>query len=130
MMRQPTTTAVAYAWWRAALRDPSTPRHDGEPQAGFYQTRMVRGGPFVAVRIWLEQETDENGELVADEKLRAELNGERRDPAAIWTFCRPISRAAYDALAGLKSTVPFMAATRAAIDITETAIGPRKNTHG
>jgi hypothetical protein len=85
-MRCPTPMDKQLAWHRNAL--------DGfrkivaaalEPQCGFYKRRLVHGGPFVPARIWLEQEVDpDTGELVADEVLRCEVNGQRCDPIEQW----------------------------------------------
>ncbi len=125
MIRQPTPEAEAYRWWRRALVDASTPRHDGDPQPGFYKRRMVKGGPWVPVEIRLEQEIDpETGELAADEYLAAEQLGASQDPVWIWTYLRPIPRDEYDALVSQHRDLDLMAATHAPIDLSQTAILP------
>lgn len=125
MIRQPTPEAEAYRWWRQALVDASTPRHDGEPQPGFYKRRMVKGGPWVPVEIRLEQEIDpETGELVADEYLAAEQLGWSQDPVRIWTHLRPIPRDEYDDLLERHRAEDRMAATHVAFDVSETPILP------
>lgn len=99
MIRQPTSPAQAYAWWNRARRDPSVPRHEGEPECGFYRTRRGKGGPWVPCSIRLHQEIDrETGELTAPETFVCEVQGEERDPYQIWTHLRPISRREYRSL--------------------------------
>lgn len=93
-MRQPTPIAGTLAWHRAALAGENPPIHDSEPEAGFFQMRLVRGGPWVPVRIWLHQVIDgETGELVQDERLAATVDGRPADPCQIWTRCaaHPVS---------------------------------------
>lgn len=73
--------------------------HEGEPQCGWFRTRLVKNGPFVSARIWCEQEIDpETGELCCDEVLRCEVGGERRNPARAWTFLTAIPIEDYEAL--------------------------------
>lgn len=125
MMRQPTPESELYAWWRAAVADLSTPRHDGEPHCGFYKMRMVKGGPFVPATIVMLQKTDpDTGELTEDEVLAADQNGKITDPVRIWSYCRAISREEYDALTESHRTINVMAATHAPVDLSTTAILP------
>lgn len=124
-MRQPTPEDQSLAWWRDAVTFGETSRHDGEPQAGWFKRRMVKGGPWVPVRIWLHQSIDpETGELDEPEILMAEQNGWTINPATIWTHLRPIGRDEYEALTERHRTMPDMAATHAAIDLAATPIGP------
>jgi hypothetical protein len=85
-MRSPTPRDCSLTWWRDALTGfGSIVAKALEPQCGFYKRRLVHGGPFVPVRIYLEQEIDEaTGELMADEVMRCEVNGERADPVEQW----------------------------------------------
>lgn len=122
MIRQPTPRADQYAWWQRTVSGERVPRIEDEPQCGFYKRRMVRGGPFVPVEIWLEQQIDpETGELVADERLRALVNGENRDPVNVWPYCRAISVEEYDGLTGAHASIPDMAATHVAVDLGQMA---------
>lgn len=122
MIRQPTPRAAQYAFWQRAVAGERVPRHEDEPQPGFYKRRYVRGGPFVPVEIWLEQEIDpETGELTADEVLRAICNAERCNPLTVWPYCRPIPLTEYDALTGARDTITDMAATHVAIDLGQMA---------
>ncbi|KHQ51133.1 hypothetical protein [Mameliella alba] len=126
MIRQPTRLSVAYAWWRQALADPRTPRHDADPQCGYYARRAVKNGPLLPVRVYLDQEIDpETGELADDEVIRGEELGRSIDPARIWTHLKPITVARYDALVAEHRTNARMAATNISYDVTETPMRPR-----
>ena len=50
------------------------------PVVGMWRIRIVRGGPWVPVKIWDEAETDEAGDLLEDEKLMCHVNGTKRNP--------------------------------------------------
>ena len=108
-MRSPTPESQSLAWWTRALEyherngsmrgcDAAGVRITDEPQPGFYRRRLVRNGPWVAARIWLEAETDEDGSLASDEVLKCEVGGKARDPADQWTYLasHPIPREEYD----------------------------------
>ena len=124
-MRRPSSISQLYAWHRAALAGDAPPQHDGIPEAGWYRTRLVRGGPWVPVEIRVEREIDiTTGELAAPERLVCEVDGMRRNPASIWTNLQPISRADFDALSARREAIPAMAATMARLDLTEKAIRP------
>lgn len=125
MIRQPTPEADTLEWWRTALFDPRTPRHDGEPQCGFYTRRHFKGGPLVPVRVYLHQVTDpETGELTEPEEIRAEENGWPVDPVTAWTHLRPVPRDIFDALLEEHRTNPRMAATHAKLDLAATPMRP------
>ncbi|OJH45162.1 hypothetical protein [Paracoccus sp. SM22M-07] len=118
MIRQPTPEAVALDFWRRTVAGERVARFEDEPQPGFYKRRMVRGGPFVPVEIWIEQDIDpETGELTAPEELRAICNAQPCNPVTVWPYCRAISAADYDALTGTRETIPDMAATHVALDL-------------
>ncbi len=121
-MRQPTTKEAQYDWWSRTVSGERVPMFETAPQCGFYKRRMVRGGPFVPVQIWLDQEVDpETGELVADEALRAICNGQPCDPVQIWPYARAISAEEYDALTCAHASLPDMAATHVAVDLGQMA---------
>lgn len=122
MIRQPTPREAQYAWWNRTISGERAPRLEDEPQPGFYKRRFVRGGPFVPVEIFLEQVTDpETGELAEDERLRALVNGERRDPVSVWPYCRAITVDEYDGLTGAHAQIPDMAATHVAVSLVQMA---------
>ncbi|MGN7869586.1 hypothetical protein [Paracoccus sp. 22332] len=125
MIRRPTTEAEAYRWWRETLAGLRPARHEDDPQCGFYKTRIVRGGPWVGVAVWLEQSIDpETGDLTEPETLAAICNGQPKRPAWIhrnWTYFRPITSEDYDALIGVQSRIEEMAATHARLDLAAMA---------
>lgn len=73
-----------------------------EPIAGFYRAKLVRGGPWVAVRIWhgppLDPDTGE--ELDRSWRWQAERNGEPCEVWRVWPYCagEPIDKAEHDYL--------------------------------
>lgn len=101
-MRKPSTDASLLTWHQQALADkalrlPLEVDYES-PQPGWYLGRMVRGGPFVPCRIYLEQDVDdETGELLGDEVLKCEMNGRERDVHEqwLWLYDEPITEAAY-----------------------------------
>lgn len=66
-----------------------------QPRPGFYRRRLVKGGPFVAVRIFVPCPLDPwTGEpLDRPRVLSATVAGEPADPWRTWTYCaaEPIS---------------------------------------
>ena len=126
MIRQPTPVSRLYAWHRAALAGKPVTIHEGEPQCGWFKTRMVKGGPLGPASITIQRDVDENGELASDERLVCEVNGERRDPVKAWlSLCKnPISRAEYLDLQDLQRRHPEMAATHAPIRLRAGQIRP------
>ena len=103
MMREPSTNAIALAWYWRALNDKALhlqPEIDySEPCCGWFETRLKSGGPFVAARIWLEQEVCEvTGELLSDEVLLCEINGQSFDPVDGWerVSSHPITQAKFN----------------------------------
>ncbi len=102
-MRKPTPTADLYAWHRAALAGDEPEIHPGDPQCGWFELRLVRGGPLVGCRIFVEREIDpDTGELLCDERLVCEV-GTRRitdfidiDDQFSWLSRHPISEELYD----------------------------------
>lgn len=85
----------AWAWWQAALKDPSKiggkelPVHDSDPRQGYFRVRYGKDKPFEPVAIW----KDEDGNWLAYRSGR-EVNAE-----GIWTSCcrNPVSYDAYTA---------------------------------
>lgn len=102
-MRQPTHHDELFGWWTVALAggDPET---TADPMPGFYKRRLVRGGPWVPARIWCVQDIcPDTGELLSDEFLQAECNGEWADPDDVWTWlcANPISEQEFKYLTAL-----------------------------
>ena len=122
MIRQPSTKAALYDFWRRSVAGERVPRIEDEPQCGFYRMRKTRGGPFVPVEIEMIQEIDPaTGELTADERLAAYENGRPVDPVRVWPYCRPISAAEYDGLTGARASIPDMADEKNALDLSHMA---------
>ncbi len=88
------------AWWRAALAGDRPPITE-DPEEGFYKRRLVKGGPWVPVQIWIEAERDESGDLLSDEVVRCTVDGQLVDVHSHWTYCAgsPISESEFDYLA-------------------------------
>lgn len=87
------------AWWRAAVAGDRPPITE-DPEEGFYKRRLVKGGPWVPVQIWIEAERDEAGDLMSDEVVRCTVDGRLADVESHWTYCAgsPISEAEFDYL--------------------------------
>lgn len=118
MIRQPTPLSVSLAWWREALALPAYERVGipDQPHAGFFQRRLVKGGPFVPARIWLHQDIGDDGELLDDEVLRCEINGEPADADEAWSYLcsAPISEAQFNYMTARGQWASFYAPTEAA----------------
>lgn len=97
-IRQPTSIHVAEAWYRAWLAGEDPAIHEGEPQPGYFKIRKWAKGPWLPVRIWLDQVCDEDGDLAEPERLRCMAGGEEKDPSQVWTYLTPITKAEYDEL--------------------------------
>lgn len=69
------------------------------PQPGYYKRKLVKGGPFVAVKVWMnEPDVDAAGDLMDDEGLMMLIEGERVNPDDNWSWCmgNAIDKAEYD----------------------------------
>jgi hypothetical protein len=108
-MRTPTEIDDALAWHRRAMLDIShglMPEVNPSPECGWFKTRLVRGGPWVAAKIWLEAETDaKTGELMGPEEMRCEVNGGYKDAGEWWDRLagHPISEKDYQYLVDLRN---------------------------
>lgn len=127
MIRQPSTFSQLYAWHRKAVACQQPDTHDGLPEAGWFKRRLIKGGPWVPVRIYLEQDIDvETGELASDEVLRIEVEGlDAGDPASHWTYLRPISRAQFEHLMDYRLRDTRMLDARQPIDLSEQPTFPQ-----
>lgn len=122
-MRQPSPAAELYAWHRAAVAGEAPPIHDGLPECGWFKRRLVKGGPWVPVRIFVRREIDmDTGELLGPEILVADVDGKLDDPARHWTYLTPIARSEYEALLYRQSIVPGMADSQKPLDLTKEPI--------
>ena len=124
MMRTPTPQADIYRWHWKAMNGLEPEIHEIEPEAGWFRMRLIKGGPFVPVEIWVDQVIDaETGELAEDEWLLCTVNGTMRNPLSVWTQCRPISKDEFDAMKrgeiGAGSSDPMQK-----VNLMKKAIGP------
>lgn len=73
-----------------------------DPLPGYYRRKLVKGGVWVPVHIWIEDgdRCPETCALMSDQIIRCTLAGEAADPFAEWLHCcdQPISRAEHDYL--------------------------------
>lgn len=92
------------AWWRSALAGESPPITEN-PEPGFFKRRLVKGGPWVPVAIWIEAERDEAGDLLSDEVVKCTVDGRLVDVDSHWTYCAgsPITEAEFDYLSRVSS---------------------------
>ncbi len=125
MIRQPSTREALLAWHTAELNGERPPRHDGDPQCGWYKMRMVKHGPWVPAMIWCDRDIDdETGELTRDEVFRGAVNGLKKDPVKIWTYLRAISREDYDKLVEYRLYNSSMMDERKPIDLSSQPTPP------
>lgn len=104
MIRRPTPPEVFLAWHRAAIAGKAEANFIDHPECGWFKRKLVKGGPFVAARIWLRQDVDEAGELLDDEVMLCEVNGENADPHDQWNWLagNPIPESEFQYLMGLR----------------------------
>lgn len=97
MRRQPSDRVAAWAFWRGVLAGEIT-SVPMEPQCGFY--RMKVNGRSVPVSIDLEQQTDDAGDLIADEAMVCLVNGRPWRADDVWDRCagNPITEEEFDRL--------------------------------
>jgi hypothetical protein len=127
MIRRPSSFARLHDWHRRAVAGEAVATHDGLPHAGWYKRKLVKGGPWVPVRIYVERETcPETGDLTAPERLAMEVEGIRsdRDPADDFTWLTPISRSEYDWLMDARLRDTRFADSRAPIDLSDKPTPP------
>lgn len=126
MIRKPTPAGVALKWYFDAISGKPVSTHDGIAQCGWFKRRMIKNGPWVPVRIYLDRDIDPlTGELTRDEVMRIEVEGiERENPAEHWTYLTPISKAEFDHLMDFRLRDPRMLDARAPINLAEAPTPP------
>lgn len=139
-MRRPSTRMELWAYWTQAtggavshplaLRRLAA-RHDEDPEVGYYRTRMVRGGPWVPVEVRCLQPIGPDGLLIADEEMRARIDGEEFGAGWLerrWLFLRPISRSAFAELTAMRGRSDgvgdLMRATNARVNLSLEPVRP------
>jgi len=89
------------------------------PQPGFFRTRKVSKGDWLPVRVWIEdgERDPDTGELLSDQVMRCEIDGERADPfegdrktdrastMPRYLFFRPIPEAEFNYLTAYRAHV-------------------------
>lgn len=103
-MRKPTPREKLYRWHTDAV----TAKQFGleveinpdEPQCGWFKRRLVKGGVFVPARVWMHQPVDQDGELVGEEVLQCETDGQCRDANDQWSWLadNPITESEFNFL--------------------------------
>ena len=89
---------AAFEWHEEELLFPSQTIPEA-PQCGFYERRLVQGGPFVPVAIYREPERcPVTGNQTGKEVLRCSVGGRASDPMREWPkVCRrPVTRQHFD----------------------------------
>ena len=75
----------------------SEPRVIDQPQPGFYFTKLVKNGPRVPARIWIEAERhgprDDAGKYLVREVIRCKVGDDLIDAMQAWPSLRPITEA-------------------------------------
>jgi hypothetical protein len=84
--------------WERMLKGERVPIQLNDPMPGYYERRLVKGGPMVACRIWIEEERDELNRLMADQRYRCLVDGRTRDAFDQWSWLasHPISKEEYE----------------------------------
>lgn len=120
MIRRPSTAAQLYAWHRSKLAGEDPPMHDGLAECGWFKRRMVKGGPWVPVRIFVERDIDPaTQELTAPERLMADVGGKIECPGRHWTHLTAISRREYEDLLYRGALDPNLTSYTTPIDLTK-----------
>lgn len=107
-MSKPTPREEFYRWHTEQLENLSlhldVEASPDDPQPGWFKRRLVKHGVFVPARIWWHCPVDENGDLVGDEVLQCEVDGQYADPAEAWSWLcnNPITEAEFNHLTALR----------------------------
>lgn len=102
------------------------PRYIGTPEPGFYKRRLTKGGPWVAVRFF----TDDEALRVEVDGYTTDKEGRPLDPHAVWPLCWPSSESEYHFFVGLREWArkhrPDHPAARPHAPINLNALPPRR----
>lgn len=88
---------------------------------------MIKGGPWVPVRIYLDRQIDPTtGELAEDERFCCEVEGlDGGDPADHWTYLTPITREEFNHLVDYRLRDSRMLDARQRIDLSQSPTLPQ-----
>lgn len=135
-IRTPTDPIQAQAYWRRmAYRetDGEMPDPTGLISCGYYRFRMVKGGPWLPVCVYLHAETDDLGELTEPETHMIAIFGQEARPLteamAENLGLHVVTEEEYRAmlLAAMRN-MDTMAATKAKTQLTDMDFSPPKRT--
>ena len=89
-----------YTYWQNALTGQFGAVHENDPQSGYYRMRCGKGGPWVPVAIWINDEVKDSSDLPVSQ-LFCLVDGKERNAYDVWTWvCRyPITYETYVAVA-------------------------------
>lgn len=127
-LRTAPTPEQQLEFYRRALAGARDEIREGDPEAGWWKMRLIRRGAWVPVRIWIEQEIDDAGELLAPQVVKCTVDGEVKDPREVWQWCctRPIAEHEFDYMTALRAwqriNEPEAWDPYRPIDMTETPI--------
>jgi hypothetical protein len=57
------------------------------PEPGYYAVKLIKDGPLIPLRIWLEREFDEAGDQMADDVIKCLVDGREADWRKFWPYC-------------------------------------------
>lgn len=90
--------SVSETWEKLAAKE-RPPIQVDQPEPGYYRRRLVKNGPFVACRIWIERDIDpDTGEIIADDKYLCTVDGKPASAMEQWSWLasHAISKEEYD----------------------------------
>lgn len=113
------TRPELYQHWNEALNDRHPAVEEGSPKCGFYKKRKYKNGPWLPIAIWKQQEVNEVGKAQEEEYFVAMCDGQEVDPVEIWSWCKPITEAAFNHLTDPQPDAPIETLIEAGIDLNE-----------
>lgn len=101
-MRQPTPIKELFAFYRASLAGEKPIAFDGDIHVGWYKTTLIKNGPWVPARVFIDRDIDPlTGELTRDELLLCDIHGIRQTEVRAmerFAFFKAITREEFDEL--------------------------------
>ena len=103
-------------FWLDAVRGFPVARTPDDPQPGYYKTKVVKRGPWVACRIWRD----------AEGIMRCRVGDDQTDPVSVWAYARPVTVQEWQTLELWRKENPRFN-PRAAVDLIGAPIKPTEN---